>query len=293
MTPKENSQSIKTHFFNVFRLIFLIPIFERILLKKVLKNPTVLLQKMIPPPYLYKENILRTVTRNNIHFKLNISHVVDHFLYWGLEYENFNSIQKELKKADGIIDIGANIGVTALYFASLNPSAKIIAFEPHPKNYSRLQENIRLNNFKNIETIQAGLGAKEQDLKLYEVDEHNPGNNRILKNKIDVPSVDIHIFNLDEFLSAKESFNIDFVKIDVEGYEYAVLLGSEKTLKQYLPLLFIELDENYLNSQGNSARKVMELLISYGYTHFKRADSLEMITLETNFSNCHFDVIAN
>jgi FkbM family methyltransferase len=248
---------------------------------------------MIPPPYLYKKNTLRTVTRNNINFNLNIGHVVDHYLFWGLEYENFNSIQKELKKADGILDIGANIGVTTLYFASLNPNTKIIAFEPHPKNYACLQENIQLNKFQNIETIQAGLGAKEQDLKLYEIDKNNPGNNRILKKEIDAPSVDIHIFNLDEFLSTKERFNIDFIKIDVEGYEYAVLLGAEKTLKQHSPLLFVELDDNYLITQGKSTKMVLELLISYGYTNFKRADSLEIITLETNFSNCHFDLIAN
>jgi hypothetical protein len=130
-------------------------------------------------------------------------------------------------------------------------------------------------------------------LRLYEVDKHNPGNNRILKKDADLPSVDIQLLNLDDFLSNKEDFKIDFIKIDVEGYEYNVLLGAEATLKKHHPLLFIELDDNYLISQGKSAKMILELLISYNYHSFKRADSKEIITFENDFSNCHFDIIVN
>ena len=76
---------------------------------------------------------------------------VENDLFWkGLKHFEATTLNlwKELaKKAKTIIDIGANTGVFSLVAGAVNPTAKIIAFEPLPDNYNKLQANVRLNNF--------------------------------------------------------------------------------------------------------------------------------------------------
>ena len=68
-------------------------------------------------------------------------------------------------KPNVIFDIGGNIGVTAIYLASLFPDAKIYTFEPLPENYQLLKSNVK--NYKNIEAFNFGLGSKSGDFKVY------------------------------------------------------------------------------------------------------------------------------
>lgn len=294
MKELEYKKSPKTKILNTFRRVFTIPIFEKMLVKKLLKNPSNFSIKLIPPDYLFKSGSVRIVERKGINFKLDISNVVDHYLYWGLEYANYETIVPHIKEANVILDIGANIGVTSLYFASINPNARIIAFEPHPTNFKRLSENIGLNpTIQNIKTIKSALGSEETTMKMYEMDEHNPGNNQIIEEDINYPSVDVQIKVLDDILQTEGINKVDFIKIDVEGFEYFVLKGGLKMLKTNKPLLFIEIDDFHLRKQHKSPKEVIELLLSIGYTSFQRADNQAHIDLNTDFFNCHFDIISH
>ncbi|CAN5527599.1 hypothetical protein BH11BAC2_BH11BAC2_00910 [soil metagenome] len=283
-------QSSKTRTFNFFRRVITIPIFEKMFVGTVLKSSSSFLKKMIPPDYLYARNSIREVTRGGIHFKLDISNVVDHCLYYGITDQPYGSILSEIKNATTILDIGANIGSTALFFASINSKARILAFEPHPDTFKRAQENLSRNQFKNIEFINLGLGESKATLKLYEVNEHNPGMNRILAKDKDLPFKSIHVEVLDKVMEERKVEKVDFIKLDVEGYEYSVLKGGAHILSSK-PILFIELDDSNLRENNTSAKALIELLFSYGYRNFTRADNFEAITTETDFSNCHFDII--
>ncbi|MGC9027531.1 MAG: FkbM family methyltransferase, partial [bacterium] len=76
----------------------------------------------------------------------------------------------------------------------------------------------------------------------------------------------------------------------VEGYEFNVLNGATETLKKYKPKLFIEVDDNLLQRQNISAKKLIEFISSFGYSIVK-ADTGEEITKDYNFINAHFDII--
>ncbi len=191
-----------------------------------------------------------------------------------------------------IFDIGANIGSTALFFANLNPQAKIIAFEPHPTMHNKALENIKLNNFKNIELLNKGLGAQKGVLKLYEVNKNNPGMNRILSKETDLPFKLIDIETIDDICVEQSIADINFIKIDVEGFEYFVLQGGKQIISSKKPTLFIELDDANLKANGKSAKELVELLLSFGYTTLTRADNTTPISSTTNFSDCHYDIIA-
>jgi len=69
------------------------------------------------------------------------------------------SVQKELKNARVIFDVGANIGYTSLYYASMNGTAQIFSFEPHPDIFIRAQENIALNQFRSLHLTNSGIST--------------------------------------------------------------------------------------------------------------------------------------
>ncbi len=291
MSKYQLKVSTKTKVFNFFRLIFKLPVFDEFLLFATQNSDSTFIKKLVPPNYLYPKGNYKKVNRNGINYLLDISKVVDHSFYFNLEKPSYNSILPQIKQAHVILDIGGNIGTSALYYASLNPTAKILSFEPHPDTFEKAVANISINNFKNIELINLGLGPEKASLKLYEVDEHNPGMNRILTEEANFPFRMIEVDVLDDILKRKNIGKVDFIKIDVEGFEFSVLMGAIETLASK-PLLFIEINDNSLKENKSSAKEIVEFLISKGYTTFSRADNGESISTATQFNNCHFDLIA-
>lgn len=286
--------SLKTRFLNIFRLIFTIPLMEKVLLAKILKSPNYFLFKLVPPEYLYPKNSYRFINRNNIRYKLDVSNLVDHYLYWNINDDSYNRIEEEIKRAKVIMDIGANIGTTALFYANLNKTAIIYAFEPHPELYKRAKENVSLNAFNNINLINIGVGEKKEILKLYEVNKNNPGMNRIMAKEmnLNLPYKEVSIEKLDDFVLENNIFQVDFIKIDIEGFEYSALLGAKNILIKNKPLMYIEIDDDNLKANNKSAKELLDLLISFGYKEFYDSHTMNPISIGTNFQNCHFNLVA-
>ena len=284
-------QTPKTKFLNLFRFFFTFPLFEKFLVPRVQNNSSSFFKKLIPPDYLYKKGSFRYVTRDGINYKLDISNVVDHYLYYGNKEADYQSVLETIKKSGVILDIGANIGSISLYFASINSNAQILSFEPHPDTFSIAKENIKLNTFNNIKLLNIGLGEVKDVLKLYEVNKNNPGMNRIIAEEKKLPFKQIEIDTLDNVMLKNNITKVDFIKLDVEGYEYSVLKGGINTLYSK-PVLFIELDDNNLRENNKCAKELISLILSTGYKEIYRADNLTQITLDTDFSNCHYDIIA-
>jgi FkbM family methyltransferase len=284
--------SFKTKLLNLFRRIFTVSSIEKLIQSRTKKNPDGFFRKLIPPDYLYPKGSLRYIETNGIRYKLDISNVVDHYLYFGIHDSDYSSIEAAIKKASVILDIGGNIGTTALFFASVNHKARILAFEPHPKTFERASENVALNSFKNIDLVNIGLGEKMETVKLYEVNKNNPGMNRILKEEEAYPFKLVMIEKLDDFLKREKIPTVELIKIDVEGFELSVLKGGEETIRRCRPVLFIELDDDNLRENNTDAASMIELLQDFGYSSIYRATDLTAITSTTNFQHAHYDIVA-
>ena len=115
-----------------------------------------------------------------------------------------------------IIDCGANIGLSIIYFKQLFPDAKIIGFEPDDKIFKILQHNIELFKLSNVELIKKSCWNKETILKFYSegADGGRAAKNFDIENIIEVETV-----RLRRYLNKK----VDFLKIDIEGAENEVL----------------------------------------------------------------------
>lgn len=170
-----------------------------------------------------------------------------------------------IKQGDHVLDVGANIGFHTLYFSELvGKEGKVIAFEPVLSNFRFLQENIKLNNFKNIEQKNIALSDKNETIKI-NADENskNPGSFNLFERNGDI-SVQCRIG--DELLINER---LDFVKIDVEGFEGYVLQGLIETLDKYKPVIVFEYDYNYQEKAGLPQDHIFKMLKKIGYQFYE------------------------
>ena len=155
-----------------------------------------------------------------------------------------------LKPGDSYIDVGAHIGLYALYVAHVvGPKGKVVALEPEPKNYELLRENIRLNDFNNVETLQAAAGAREGRSKLF-LSPQNSGDHYLSSVSGGRESVGVPVTTLDRVVS-RFDLKPRLIKIDVQGAEAQVLAGARETLKNK-PVVILEFSPGLMGRIGDS-----------------------------------------
>jgi FkbM family methyltransferase len=124
-----------------------------------------------------------------------------------------------------IVDVGANIGFSILYFKRLFPASRIYAFEPNPEAFKFLQENVRTNNLDSVVLFNVGLGREEGRARLYLSAEHGDLRASVLKERGGARGIDVEIQRLSSFL--KDIGEVDFLKVDCEGAEESIILDLE------------------------------------------------------------------
>jgi FkbM family methyltransferase len=162
-----------------------------------------------------------------------------------------------------IIDIGANIGAHTLSFAKLAHRGHVIAFEADPKNFSLLSGNVeRLQSpFASITTVQSALWSERTDLNFARIDQlagcsfitpstdittieaqiRNVVRNPAMADwRLDIHHSSIPAVALDDWVDEQNLRRLDLIKIDVEGSERFVLLGAQRTLRRFDPILITE-----------------------------------------------------
>ena len=185
-------------------------------------------------------------------------------------YHNEVAIFKQyVKPGDTVLDIGANMGFTTMVMASLmKGKGAIYSFEPLKQTYEKLERTVEANGTngaKIVHPVNFGLGSRDSVEKIFSVGQAS-GNNSIVNESSDRTLVgEIAVTTLDSYLKTHlpaDAKPITFVKIDTEGFELEVLRGAVETLKNYRPVIYIELCKEYLESSLASAA----LLESLGYS---------------------------
>ena len=171
------------------------------------------------------------------------------------DYEEMLFLSHYLKRDDVFADIGANIGSYSI-LAALTNNSKTHAFEPNKVLYQILNKNILLNKLDGkIISHHCALGKKNSKAKIIE-----KGALSHIANEQDLEFNEIKLRKLDDIIDT-----VNLMKIDVEGYEENVLLGSKKILANlHLNAIIIEM-AGY-NRFGSSDEKVHGILSDYGFT---------------------------
>jgi FkbM family methyltransferase len=281
---------LKTRCLNQLRRVGMLPAVERALVR--LSHDTQagrVVQKFAPNNYQYPHGTMRECERGGIKYSLDISDYMQYCIYYGVAIEPRDALYGLVKDGTTIIDVGTNIGETLLNFARINRNGINIGFEPVPTVFRKAKHNLNLNNFENIALENLGLSNIEETLSFREPDEHNSGGIYLVKTKgEDVESV--RVVRLDDYVCKNGITNISLIKIDVEGFEMNVLNGSIETLKRFMPALFVEVNDGFLNRQGSSAHELFGYLDGLGYT-LRYAETGVELNRRADFSGKHFDVV--
>ncbi len=192
----------------------------------------------------------KTVVRNGIKYALDISEGIDLSLYLFGSFQAYVTSPKyySLRPDAIVLDVGANIGVTALNYAKAVPRGKVFAFEPTHYAFAKLKHNIVLNPglSERIVMIQAFVShtpAAGNDLSAYaswKVDRkhyegQHPVHRGIIQSTDFVPAISI-----DGFCAGNNIPRVDLIKIDTDGHEFDVLTGAANTIRQFRPVIIFE-----------------------------------------------------
>jgi FkbM family methyltransferase len=163
---------------------------------------------------------------------------------------------KFARSTSRFVDVGAHTGIYSLLACAASPACQVMAFEPHPLTYDRLNANIRANGFEGRCTaFQAAVGRSSGVARL-----RTPDDLTMCSLSDSGDALEISVVALDELIP--KDGRTSLVKIDVEGHEYEVLEGMSAVIRDSRPAIFFECNP------GGPADAIEQFLRAHGYSVF-------------------------
>jgi FkbM family methyltransferase len=148
------------------------------------------------------------------------------------------------------LDVGANIGLTALALSRLCPRGQVAAIEPVPRTFQYLHKNVADSGVDNVKVFNFALGSSEGSVLM----QGHPSNFAcsFIADHYIIPADDhfshrVPVKRLDDIFSDLSLDRVDLMKIDVEGFELEVFAGAKEVLHTYRPIVFLEMNHWCLN----------------------------------------------
>jgi FkbM family methyltransferase len=165
----------------------------------------------------------------------------------------------------GVIDVGANVGYFTMLAASLvGAEGYVLAVEPNSENMKLLEASRRANGFEQVETALTAAGRRTGLLVLNT--SYSNGTTTSLPDSAQgaIAANVVPCFRVDDIVSADRQ--IDLIKMDAEGAEYNVLLGSTETIARCRPVIVSEFSpEMMLGVSGVDGRGFLQAIVDLGY----------------------------
>jgi FkbM family methyltransferase len=161
-----------------------------------------------------------------------------------------------------ILDCGSNIGMSIIYFKDVYPGARIIGFEPDPLIFPYLEDNITLTRLTDVQLVRAAVAEQQGTLTFYSdgkyascIAEHLAAGIPNGWTKHEVPCV-----RLRDYLTEP----VDFLKMNIEGAEWAVLADSEERLRQVREMI---IEYHHLPGLPRTLHDILALLNRQGFEY--------------------------
>ena len=218
-------------------------------------------------------------------------------------------ISEYLKKNPclNVLDVGANVGLFSLELNLINPDICYHIFEPIPTTFGMMKKTAKLNNVNIDKFIMNNEGMSNENGsfdfylpgsseaaslqpiydKFYLKESDEMGN---YSGKSIIKKVECKVNTIDNYVEDNNIKDIGFIKIDVEGNEKSVLMGAEKTLTKYHPLIYCELLRIHAARFGYHPNEVIEYMKNFDYKCYTlknnkltQIEEITEYTVETNF----------
>lgn len=234
-----------------------------------------LVHKLLPGAAVYPfVNDLKILTRPGMGY-------VAHNIYVGLgDYWEMGFVLHFLRSADVFVDVGANAGAYTLLAAGVCQAAAI-AIEPVPETYKLLQLNLKLNNLEDkVECMNIGAGDATSRLH-FSIDKPDAWNRVVIKPEEMAKAIVVDVYPLDQIV---EKACPALLKIDVEGYDFAVLKGATNILQNPgLKAVMVELNKNGRRF-GFSETDIHKLLLDAGFQPYAYDPMTRKLTQLSNYN---------
>jgi FkbM family methyltransferase len=163
-------------------------------------------------------------------------------------------------KNSSAIDIGAGIGNHSIKFSKY--FSNVISFEPNPRTFDLLAANTK--RLTNVKIYNWGCSSSDAVIRFHKCFNNIGSSSSILKIASNNES-EIVVKPLDEIIN--DLNNVALIKIDIEGMEYSYLIGAEKVISKFNPIICLEQHEAEFNSKFNETASI-DWLCAKGYRMF-------------------------
>lgn len=204
--------------------------------------------------------------------KVDRSTAIGSALFW-FGYHSIDElcVLGNLLKPDMVfVDIGANQGEFTLYAGRRITSGRVLAFEPMPRMFAQLQENIQLNRLTSVVVHNSALSSHAGSMTIHAAaDAVNEGLGTLYPVGTDFqPAGTVQLEVFDEVFRGHKLDRLDIIKLDVEGSELAVLRGAQRSLVRFQPVIMFELNRPAFAAAGYTPEALIDYLRSLGYHRF-------------------------
>jgi FkbM family methyltransferase len=180
-------------------------------------------------------------------------------------------LRQLLRPGDNVVDIGANIGSHTVALAkAIQPSGRVLAFEPQPKLFQLLASNVTVNGLTNVRLFHAGCGSADEIIRIPDINYRANTNYGAIKlNSLrervesDTSTLqhahEVPVRALDGLINLPQ---LRLIKIDVEGMEPDVIRGAEQTIRKFRPILYVE------NEFPEISERLLEIILDLDYAAY-------------------------
>ena len=177
-----------------------------------------------------------------------------------------NVFKNYINKNSVVLEAGCHIGTHSLFISDL--CERLYCFEPLPESNRLLRTNLNLNDRTNVVVSSYALGEDNYKTQFSWSYDNNPGASGLKNNPMGSPGGDIEEA-IDVEVVTIDSLNLDqldFMKIDVEGFEINVINGGLKTIEKFKPVIVLECWSNHNGETSlDYTRGLFKPLIDLGY----------------------------
>ncbi|MEK7161428.1 MAG: FkbM family methyltransferase [Patescibacteria group bacterium] len=139
---------------------------------------------------------------------------------------------KTIRPGMTFLDVGANVGYyTALALSVMGKNARIVSIEPNPQSFKYLLKTVAANDGKNVSCIQKAASNQAGSMPIF-LNLDNHADNRLYANNMASSSCEVSVETIDKMLEGVGVSKVDFIKIDVQGYEGHALSGMKETIRR-------------------------------------------------------------
>lgn len=217
--------------------------------------------------------------------------------YFSYKYFNEQSeikfISQYIHSGDVVLDIRANIGFYTILFAKyVGKEGKVYAFEPESNNFSKLIKNTA--HISQIHPVCAAVSHVTGSIQLYSSDFDLNVDFRTYATALNKKMMNISAYAIDDFVQQNHIDGIQFIKIDIQGYEYQALQGMKHTLTHFKDIkILMEYWPYGLSQAGCHPANLFEFFNQLHYNMFLlQSGQLKPLTKDI-LANLFFENIQN